>query len=397
MINIKLQSRFDKKYSNNFPLILKESIVNLEENFIEGRLFSLSNSKGKFIGYGYFGKQNKGVGWILSFDKKQKINDTFFHNKINLAIDKRSDFFKNKSTNAFRLLNGEGDGIGGLTIDYFDGYLLINWYSKGIYSFKNIIFKFLNKKDFIKGIYQKKRFVLGGKCIQEDSFGCGKPVDFPIIIKENGVNFAINLNDGAMVGLFLDQREVRKSLMKRYSNHKNVLNTFSYTGAFSVCAAIGKSQKTTSIDLAKRSFPKTKEQFEINNITLENNEIIVEDVFNYFKFARRKEIKFDTIILDPPSFAQFKKKRFVASKDYKKLLIEAISIIKRNGVIIASTNSSLLEMRTFKLFVKEAFYDSKYDYKIIEEYSLPTDFPSLKEFPESNYLKILFIRVGNIQ
>src|SRR5690606_18911637 len=110
-----------------------------------------------------------------------------------------------------------------------------------------------------------------------------------------------------------------------------VLNTFSYTGAFSVAAAIGGAAKTTSVDLAKRSSAKTIEQFSVNGIDYEHQDILVMDVFNYFKYAKRKELKFDLVVLDPPSFARSKKYTFSTAKDYTNLMKEAIAITEQKG------------------------------------------------------------------
>ena len=164
--------------------------------------------------------------------------------------------------------------------------------------------------------------------------------DFPIIVKENGMNFAVDLNDGAMTGIFLDQRDVRKAIRDNYSEGKNVLNTFSYTGAFSVAAVLGGALKTTSVDLANRSMAKTIEQFSVNGIDYEQQDIKVMDVFEYFRYAKRHELKFDLVILDPPSFARSKKYTFSTAKDYPALLMDAIAITEKNGIIVASTNNA---------------------------------------------------------
>ena len=120
------------------------------------------------------------------------------------------------------------------------------------------------------------------------------------------MNFAVYLNDGAMVGVFLDQRNVRKQIRDKYAKGRTVLNMFSYTGAFSVFAALGGASKTTSVDLANRSLSKTIEQFSVNEVDYEAQDIIVEDVFLYFKYAAKKKMKFDMVVLDPPSFARSK-------------------------------------------------------------------------------------------
>ena len=150
---------------------------------------------------------------------------------------------------------------------------------------------------------------------------------------------------------------------------------------------------TTSVDLANRSLPKTKEQFTINGIDPSSQEIVVEDVFNYFKYAVKKDLKFDLVILDPPSFAQSKNFKFSADTDYKDLLKQAITVTEDKGIIVASTNCSSLHMNKFKEFIRDAFKESGLKYKIMEEYSLPTDFKSIDEFKEGDYLKVLFIKI----
>src|SRR5699024_1496866 len=128
--------------------------------------------------------------------------------------------------------------------------------------------------------------------MEDDDFVAGERGEFPIIVKENNIHYAVDLNDGAMCGIFLDQRDVRKAIRDKYAKGKQVLNTFSYTGAFSVAASLGEAAHTTSVDLAKRSLPKTIEQFSVNSIDYEAQNIHVMDVFDYFKYARRKKLMF---------------------------------------------------------------------------------------------------------
>ncbi|QXM06582.1 class I SAM-dependent rRNA methyltransferase [Crassaminicella indica] len=392
-IRLKIKNRFLKRYNKGYPLILKEAVQNIDNLKEEGQIIQLVDDKNRFIAKGYYGLQNKGCGWVLTSNEKEKINDTFFHKRLLKAISFRGKFYSDENTTAFRVFNGEGDGIGGFTIDYFDGYYLINWYSKGIYRFKDYVIDILKNLSDCKGIYEKRRFDAQGKFINEDSFVWGEEAPEPLIVKENGVNFAIYLNEGAMVGVFLDQREVRKKIRDKYARGKNVLNTFSYTGAFSIFAAIGGAKKTTSVDLANRSIPKTIEHFSLNGIDYETQDIIVEDVFHYFKYAQKKQLKFDLVILDPPSFAKSKKIRFSAAKDYKDLLKSTINITEKEGIIVASTNCASFDMKKFKGFIEKAFEEMGKKYEILEEYRLPQDFRTIKEFKEGNYLKVVFIKV----
>ena len=277
-INLTVKPKFINQYRDGYPLIIKDAIININQLQEEGTIINLRGPNGTFIGRGYYGKQNKGYGWVLSQKENESIDEAFFKNKISSAFNQRKEFFNSLDTTAFRVFNGEGDGVGGLTVEYFDGYYVINWYSQGIYSFRDEIIKVLKEAPNMKGIYEKKRFSEKGKYIEQDDFIIGERAPMPLIIKENGVNFAIYLNEGAMVGVFLDQREVRKTIRDCYSKGKTILNTFSYTGAFSVFAALGGAKMTTSVDLANRSLPKTKEQFNINGIDPAEQQIIIDSV-----------------------------------------------------------------------------------------------------------------------
>ncbi|MGH0946601.1 class I SAM-dependent rRNA methyltransferase [Bacillus mycoides] len=390
-VTIKIKPKFIKEIKSGYPLILKDAIQNLNDVREEGTIINVVDEKNQFIGKGYYGKQNKGYGWILTRKEKEQINQPFFESKIKSALHKRKDFYKSNDTTAFRALNGEGDGLGGLIIDYYDGYYVISWYSEGVYTFRDEIIAALQKVANFKGIYEKKRFDTKGKYIEDDDFVAGERGEFPLIVKENGVNFAVYLNDGAMVGVFLDQRNVRKQIRDKYAQGRTVLNMFSYTGAFSVFAALGGASKTTSVDLANRSLSKTIEQFSVNEIDYEAQDIIVEDVFLYFKYAAKKKMKFDMVVLDPPSFARSKKYTFSAAKDYKNLLKETIAITENNGVIVASTNCSAFDMKKFKGFIDTAFKEMNSKYKILEEHSLPEDFRTIDQFKEGDYLKVVFI------
>ncbi|MFJ8217294.1 class I SAM-dependent rRNA methyltransferase [Bacillus cereus] len=390
-VTIKIKPKFIKEIKSGYPLILKDAIQNLNDVREEGTIIKVVDEKNQFIGKGYYGKQNKGYGWILTRKEKEQINQDFFESKIKSALHKRKHFYKSNDTTAFRVLNGEGDGLGGLIIDYYDGYYVVSWYSEGIYTFRDEIIAALQKVANFKGIYEKKRFDTKGKYIEGDDFVAGERGEFPLIVKENGVNFAVYLNDGAMVGVFLDQRNVRKQIRDKYATGRTVLNMFSYTGAFSVFAALGGASKTTSVDLANRSLSKTIEQFSVNEVDYEAQDIIVEDVFLYFKYAAKKKMKFDMVVLDPPSFARSKKYTFSAAKDYKNLLKETIAITENNGVIVASTNCSAFDMKKFKGFIDTAFKEMNGKYKILEEHSLPEDFRTIDQFKEGDYLKVVFI------
>jgi len=391
-VELQLNAKSTSDIKKGYPLILKEAVMKPELLKEEGCIIRLVDRNYRFVAKGYYGEQNKGIGWVLTRKENVEIDFDFFESKIATAFERRAAYFENPNTTAFRVFNGEGDGIGGLTIDYFAGFFMVSWYSAGIYSMKHHVYSVFDKIVDYKGIYEKKRFDTKGQYIEQDDFVKGEQGEFPIIVKENGMNFAIDLNDGAMTGIFLDQRDVRETIRDNYADGKNVLNTFSYTGAFSVAALLGGAVKTTNVDLASRSEAKTIEQFSVNGIDYEQQEIRVMDVFDYFKYAKRHELKFDLVILDPPSFARSKKYTFSTAKDYPSLLMDAISITEKDGVIVASTNNASFGMKRFKTFIDQAFIESGIKYKILEESSLPRDFRTNRDFQEFNYLKVVILQ-----
>lgn len=392
-MKITIKNSYASKYKQGYPLIEKKAFVHQQSTITEGTLLELFDEQGQFLGRGYYGIQNKGQGWMLTKNPQEPIDEVFFKTAIEKADQKRKRMFDLEKTNAYRIFNGEGDGIGGITIDYYDGFYLIHWYSIGAYQFKALVVKALESMPNMRGIYEKKRFKTAEQMQNTQDYVLGEKAPEPLIVKENDVKFAVYLDEGPMVGFFLDQREVRKTLLKQYAKQKSVLNTFSYTGAFSIFAALGQAH-TTSVDLANRSLVKTEEQFRINGIDPETQTIIVEDVFKYFKYAKRKKMQFDVVILDPPSFARSKKKTFSAASNYVELLVDAIAITKPGGMIVASTNHSGFDMKKFKKFIEAAFRETSKTYRIREEFTLPNDFCVHSMYPEGNYLKVAFIEKG---
>lgn len=381
------------KYKRGFPLLTADDVNYTFNEDDEGKLAKLTDRQGKYIASAYIGKQNKGLGWVYSFDRRTVLSQSFITKNIRRAVDARERFFANKATTAFRIFNSYGDGIGGLTIDYFAGFVLINWYNRGIFKYKETIVNSIISTLKPKGIYQKLKF----KDLEIESKGSHiqgekTPEDFHIL--ENNIKYSINFNDGNMVGIFLDQREVRKMLSTSFSLDKTVLNTFSYTGAFSVASLKGSAQHTTSIDLAKRSLEKTKHNFQLNDIEPDSQKINVEDVFNFFKYALRKKLSYDIVVLDPPSFAKSKKRTFSVLKNYAELVETITPLVASNGYIIASTNNSKLSLINFKKMINKGLNKTGRDFKIEKVFRLPKDFKVADTYLEENYLKVVLVRVG---
>ena len=386
MNRIRVNKRVEKKLSKGFVLLEASDLenINLKDQEVE-----VHSQDGNFLGSAYLSQQNKGLGWFVSKDKVT-FNQAFFETLFRQAKEKRSAYYQDELTTAFRLFNQEGDGFGGLIVDLYGDYAVFSWYNSYVYQIRKVISEaFRQVFPEVLGAYEKIRF----KGLDYESahvYGQEAPDFFTVL--ENGVLYQVFMNDGLMTGIFLDQHEVRGSLVDGLAMGKSLLNMFSYTAAFSVAAAMGGASQTTSVDLAKRSRELSQAHFQVNGLSTDNHRFIVMDVFEYFKYAKRKGLTYDVIVLDPPSFARNKKQTFSVAKDYHKLISQSLEILNPGGIIIASTNAANVSRQKFTEQIDKGFAGRSY--QILNKYGLPADFAYNKKDESSNYLKVISMKVS---
>ena len=386
MNRIRVSKRVEKKLAKGLVLLEASDLenVNLKDQEVE-----VHSQDGKFLGTAYLSQQNKGLGWFVSTDKVT-FNQAFFEMLFRQAKEKRKSYYQDDLTTAFRLFNQEGDGFGGLTVDLYGDYAVFSWYNSYVYQIRQTISEaFRQVFPEVLGTYEKIRF----KGLDYESahvYGQEAPEFFTVL--ENGVLYQVFMNDGLMTGIFLDQHEVRGSLVDGLATGKSLLNMFSYTAAFSVAAAMGGASQTTSVDLAKRSRELSQAHFQANGISTDDHRFVVMDVFEYFKYAKRKGLTYDVIVLDPPSFARNKKQTFSVAKDYHKLISQSLEILNPEGIIIASTNAANVSRQKFTEQIDKGFAGRSY--QILNKYGLPADFAYNKKDESSNYLKVISMKVS---
>ena len=386
MNRIRVSKRVEKKLAKGLVLLEASDLenVNLKDQEVE-----VQSQEGTFLGTAYLSQQNKGLGWFVSKDKVA-FNQAFFETLFRQAKEKRKSYYQDDLTTAFRLFNQEGDGFGGLTVDLYGDYAVFSWYNSYVYQIRKVISEaFRQVFPELLGAYEKIRF----KGLDYESahiYGQEAPDFFTVL--ENGVLYQVFMNDGLMTGIFLDQHEVRGSLVDGLAMGKSLLNMFSYTAAFSVAAAMGGASQTTSVDLAKRSRELSEAHFQANGISTDEHRFIVMDVFEYFKYAKRKDLTYDVIVLDPPSFARNKKQTFSVAKDYHKLISQSLEILNPGGIIIASTNAANVSRQKFTEQIDKGFAGRSY--QILNKYGLPADFAYNKKDESSNYLKVISMKVS---
>ena len=386
MNRIRVSKRVEKKLAKGLVLLEASDLenVNLKDQEVD-----VHSQDGTFLGTAYLSQQNKGLGWFVSTDKVT-FNQAFFETLFRKAKEKRSAYYQDDLTTAFRLFNQEGDGFGGLTVDLYGDYAVFSWYNSYVYQIRKVISEaFSQVFPEVLGAYEKIRF----KGLDYESahvYGQEAPDFFTVL--ENGVLYQVFMNDGLMTGIFLDQHEVRGSLVDGLAMGKSLLNMFSYTAAFSVAAAMGGASQTTSVDLAKRSRELSQAHFQANGLSTDDHRFIVMDVFEYFKYAKRKGLTYDVIVLDPPSFARNKKQTFSVAKDYHKLISQSLEILNPGGIIIASTNAANVSCQKVTEQIDKGFAGRSY--QILNKYGLPADFAYNKKDESSNYLKVISMKVS---
>ena len=386
MNKIRVSKRVEKKLSKGLVLL---EVSDLADVHLKDQEVEVYSQDGNFLGTAYLSQQNKGLGWFVSKDKVT-FNQSFFETLFRRAKEKRSAYYQDDLTTAFRLFNQEGDGFGGLTVDLYGDYVVFSWYNSYVYQIRKVILEaFSQVFPEVLGAYEKIRF----KGLDYESahvYGQEAPDFFTVL--ENGVLYQVFMNDVLMTGIFLDQHEVRSSLVDGLAMGKSLLNMFSYTAAFSVAAAMGGASQTTSVDLAKRSRELSQAHFQANGISTDDHRFIVMDVFEYFKYAKRKGLTYDVIVLDPPSFARNKKQTFSVAKDYHKLISQSLEILNPEGIIIASTNAANVSRQKFTEQIDKGFAGRSY--QILNKYGLPADFAYNKKDESSNYLKVISMKVS---
>lgn len=386
MNRIRVSKRVEKKLTKGLVLLEASDLADIQ---LKDKEVEVHSQDGNFLGTAYLSQQNKGLGWFVSTDKVA-FNQAFFETLFRQAKEKRKAYYQDDLTTAFRLFNQEGDGFGGLTVDLYGDYVVFSWYNSYVYQIRKVISEaFRQVFPEVLGTYEKIRF----KGLDYESahvYGQEAPDFFTVL--ENGVLYQVFMNDGLMTGIFLDQHEVRGSLVDGLAMGKSLLNMFSYTAAFSVAAAMGGASQTTSVDLAKRSRELSQAHFQANGISTDDHRFVVMDVFEYFKYAKRKGLTYDVIVLDPPSFARNKKQTFSVAKDYHKLISQSLEILNPGGIIIASTNAANVSRQKFIEQIDKGFAGRSY--QILNKYGLPADFAYNKKDESSNYLKVISMKVS---
>lgn len=390
-IKVTLKPGKEQSVKRLHPWIFSGAIKKMTGKPDEGEIVEVWSSNNDFLALGHYQIGSIAVR-IFSF-KNEEPDYSFWLNKFRSAFDTRKSLglTDNKSTNVYRLINGEGDGFPGLVIDFYNGVCILQVHSIGMYRMRNM-FADVVKEIFgsgLKAIYDKSEGTIPFKSGINAENGYIFGSSAPDIVVENNYKFFVDWVDGQKTGFFIDQRENR-NLLRHYSPGRNVLNMFGYTGGFSVYAMGGGAASVHSVDSSSKAIELTNKNIDLNFSDNIRHRSFCEDAFKYLAGMNND---YELIILDPPAFAKHLNVLENALQAYKRLNQKAIEKIKPGGIIFTFSCSQVVSKENFRKSVFAAAANTQRHVTILHQLTQPPDHPVSIYHPEGEYLKGLVLKV----
>lgn len=369
--------------------VFSGAIMEKDDHLKNGELVQVQSFKGDFLGIGHF-QYGSIMVRIISF-YEELIDATFWQKRLQEAFMVRSGIGLTNShvTSVYRLVHGEGDGFPGLIIDFYNGTAVIQCHQVGMYKHVKEIAHALKEVygDQLSCVYDKSAETLPKNIGVENRIVLGEPQTN--IVLEYGCTYEIDWEKGQKTGFFVDQRENR-NLLGLYASGKKVLNTFCYSGGFSVAALKAGAKTVHSVDISAKAIELTDKNIALNNDFEGVHKSIVADVV---KYIREIELDYDIIVLDPPAFAKNMKARHNAVQAYKRLNAEALKRIQKGGVLFTFSCSQVVDKKLFADTITAAAFEAKRNVRILHYLSQPADHPINLFHTETEYLKGLVLYV----
>ena len=388
MKNIAIRKSKLAALNSKHPWIFSGAILTDTSAYEDGELVRCVDPFENFLAIGHFQPGSIAVR-VLSFEDIP-INQDFWNKRINNAVEmRRKQGLISEDNQICRLVHGEGDNLPGLIIDYYNGVAILQAHAVGMFLSAEYIVEALKAAlgDELKAVYSKCKETLPNRVDVENEYLFGE-VAVPHIAKENGIPFSINWISGQKTGFFIDQRNNRK-LLANYCKDKKVLNTFCYSGGFSLYALKAGASQVDSLDSSQKAIELVEENVSLNKLEDKHNTIVADAV----KYVHNLETDYDVIVLDPPAFAKHRDKRHKAIKAYTRLNANAIRQIKPGGIIFTFSCSQVVDKFLFNKAVIAAAIQCGRNVRILEQLHQPSDHPVNAFHPEGEYLKGLVIQV----
>ncbi|GAB7027578.1 class I SAM-dependent rRNA methyltransferase [Geotalea toluenoxydans] len=380
------------------PWIIADSYTRRWPDGKTGELIELVDDNGHFLAMALLDPTDRIVARVLSH-KRMRLDREWLGKRLRAAVQLRNNHADLSDSNAYRLVNGEGDGLPGLTVDRYGDYLMVQLYCSGWRPHLKLITLGLQELLSPKGIYEKDRPQKTRELEASSDnkiYGrllCGTAASQPVQVQENGLNFLVNLELGLNTGLFIDQRQNRRDLMGR-ARGKRVLNLFAYTAAFSVAAAAAGASLVTSVDASASYLEWGKANFGANRLNPRRHEFVVGDCFDVLQDMQRQGKSYDIIIMDPPSFSTTAKSRFTTRGGTSDLVAAALPLLADGGLLITSSNHQKVDVADYLKELRRGALQAKCQLRITGLFGQPPDFPYPVTFAEGRYLKYVIAVKG---
>jgi 23S rRNA (cytosine1962-C5)-methyltransferase len=379
----------EKSALRGHPWIFSGAVTKIEGEISLGDIGEVYSQDGHFLGIGHLNPRSQIIVRILT-QKKEELGENFFRDRISKAGILRNQRLEGK-TNAYRVINGEGDYLPGLIVDRYGGTLVLQCLTAGMDRLKGILINLLAKEFHPQSIYERSDVVTRGEEGLAESSGLlyGKKVPDFFEIKEYSCRFRVNVKKGQKTGFYLDQRENRFSL-RDLSEGKRILDCFCYTGAFSIHGGLGGAKEMTLIDSSEEALGMAEEHFNLNQLEKIPHQIIRGDVF---EVMRGLEPEYDIVVLDPPPFAKRKRHLPSASRGYKDLNLWAFRLLSKGGILFTFSCSQHMSWELFQKIIFSAALDSGRNVQLLSRMGHPWDHPINLYHPEGEYLRGLICKV----
>jgi 23S rRNA (cytosine1962-C5)-methyltransferase len=371
----------DRAVRHRHHWIFSGAIRDLPE-FEDGSILPVHSAEGELLGHGYFNRKSSITGRMVSFGPGSPEEE--IRRAVERALAFRAVLFDPAVTNACRLVNAEGDGLPGLIADLYDDVLVLQVATLGMEKLKPYVLELLTAALRPRAVLEKSDLAARREEGLEDAQGflSGERVDRLRVVEE-GIPYWVDLSQGQKTGFYLDQRESRR-LVRAFAGGRKVLNTFSYSGAFSVCALKGGAIRADSVDSSGAAIGLAQENFELNGLASDSGLFFTADVF---EFLREPALDHDFIILDPPAFAKKKSDVVAACRGYKDINRLALQRVRGPGLVLTFSCSHFVDEGLFQQVVFQAAHEAGRRVRIIQKHRQAFDHPVNIYHPETAYLK----------
>ena len=392
MKKVTLKPAKEKSLLRKHPWVFSGAIKNIEKDTKDGSIVEIFSNKDNYLATGHYNEGNISVR-IFDFER-QEINEEYWKKKIKKAYDQRINTIEISSTNnVYRLVHAEGDQLPGFICDIYNKVAIFQFHSIGMWKHKEVFTKIVLELLPLDVIYDKSEKTLPKVYIEEfkiqDCYLFQKKEISKTKVIENGNEFLIDWETGQKTGFFIDQRENRQYLGE-LAKDKKILNTFCYSGGFSIYALNNGAKEVHSLDSSQRAIDLLEDNLNFVSDFKDNHRSIIDDAKEYMK---NLDDQYDIIILDPPAFAKHMKVKHKALQGYKRLNTRAIEQIKPNGILFTFSCSQVIDNNLFRHMVLSSAILAGRNVSILKQMHQPADHPINIFHPESEYLKGLVLKV----